>query len=47
MATAMVRPVGGSLTPSIQADVRSILDEHLAQVSTVRSRILNRELTLF
>jgi len=47
MANAVVRPVGGSLTPSIEADVRSLLDEHLAQVNSVRTRILNRELTLF
>jgi hypothetical protein len=42
-----VRPASGSLTPSIQADVESVLDEHLAQVNSTRNRMLNRELTLF
>jgi S-adenosylmethionine synthetase len=47
VANAMVRPVSGNLTPSIQADVTSVLDEQLARVETIRERILNRELTLF
>jgi S-adenosylmethionine synthetase len=47
VATALVHPINGSLTPSIQADVQSVLDEHLEQVSSIRTRILNRELTLF
>ncbi len=47
VATALVRPVNGPLTPSIQADVQSVLDDHLAQVNSIRTRILNRELTLF
>jgi len=47
VATALVRPTNGSLTPSIQADVQSVLDEHLAQVNSIRTRILSRELTLF
>jgi len=47
VATAMVHPSDGTLTPSIQADVQGVLDEHLAQVSSIRTRILNRELTLF
>jgi len=47
VATALVRPAGGSLTPSIQADVQSVLDEQLAQVNSVRARILDRELALF
>ena len=47
VATALVRPADEHLTPSIQADVQSVLDEHLAQVSSVRTRILDRELTLF
>jgi len=47
VATATVRPVSGSLTPSIQADVQAILDEHLAQVHQVRERILRREFPLF
>jgi S-adenosylmethionine synthetase len=47
VATAMVRPVDSSLTPSIQSDVQDVLDEHLAQVGSIRTRILNQELTLF
>jgi S-adenosylmethionine synthetase len=47
VATALVHPVNGSLTSSVQADVQSVLDEHLAGVDTIRTRILDRELTLF
>ncbi len=47
VATALVHPANGPLTPSIRADVQSVLDEHLAQVNSIRTRILNRELTLF
>ncbi len=47
VATAYVRPVSGSLTPSIQADVEAVLDEHLAQIHTVRERIINQEISLF
>jgi S-adenosylmethionine synthetase len=47
VATARVRPANGPLTPTIQADVESVLDEHLAQVNSIRNRMLNRELTLF
>jgi len=47
VATALVHPANGPLTPSIQADVQSVLDGHLAQVNSIRTRILNRELTLF
>ena len=47
VATAIVRPASGSLTPSIRADVQAILDEHLAQVHTVRERILRQEFPLF
>jgi S-adenosylmethionine synthetase len=47
VATAYVRPASGGLTPSIQADVQAILDEQLAQVHTVRDRILRREFPLF
>jgi S-adenosylmethionine synthetase len=47
IATALVRPTGGSITPSIQADVQDVLDEHLEQVHSIRTRILDRELTLF
>ncbi len=47
IATAQVRPVSGGLTPSIQADVEAILDEHLSRVHQVRDRIIRREFTLF
>jgi len=47
VATARVRPTNRPLTPSIQADVQRVLDEHLAQVNSIRTHILNRELTLF
>jgi len=47
VATAMVRPVDSALTSSIQSDVQDVLDEHLAQVGSIRTRILNQELSLF
>ncbi len=47
MANALVRPVNGSLTTSVQADVESLLDEQLAQVHDIRKRILSRKITLF
>jgi S-adenosylmethionine synthetase len=47
MATALVRPVDGVLTPSIQADVAAVLDERLANVSDIRVCILNCEMSLF
>jgi S-adenosylmethionine synthetase len=47
VATALVHPANGPLTPSIEADVQSVLDGHLAQVNSIRTRILNQELTLF
>ena len=47
VANAVVRLAGGTLTPSVHADVRAVLDERLAQVNSIRNRILNRELTLF
>jgi len=47
VATALVHPAGRSLTPSIRADVQDVLDEHLAQVNSVRTRILDQELALF
>jgi len=47
VATATVRPANGPLTPSIRADVQSVLDEHLADVGSIRTRILNQELALF
>ena len=47
VATALVRPADGSLTPDIRADVQSVLDEGLANVGDVCARVLDRELTLF
>jgi S-adenosylmethionine synthetase len=47
VATACVRPISGALTSSSQADVETVLDEHLAQVHQVRERILKREFPLF
>ena len=47
VATALVRPTNGSLTPDVRADVQSVLDENLAHVHEMRARILNRELMLF
>jgi S-adenosylmethionine synthetase len=47
VAAATVRPANGPLTPSIRADVQSVLDEHLADVGSIRTRILSRELALF
>jgi S-adenosylmethionine synthetase len=47
VATAMVRPTDGNLTPSIQADVQAVLDERLARVGDVRTCILNCEMTLY
>jgi len=47
VATAVVRPTHGSLTPSIQADVAAVLDEQLSRVNEVRTRIRRGEVTLF
>jgi S-adenosylmethionine synthetase len=47
VATALVHPVNSTITPSIQTDVQSVLDEHLEQVNSIRTHILNRELMLF
>ncbi len=47
VATAMVRPTKGALTPSIQADVHAVLDERLARVGDIRTCILNCEMTLY
>jgi S-adenosylmethionine synthetase len=47
VANAVVRPVGGELTPSIQADVQAVLDDRLAKVSEVRVCILNCEMSLY
>jgi S-adenosylmethionine synthetase len=47
MATALVRPRNGSLTPAIQGDVERVLDEKLANVHDMRAAILSREMCLF
>jgi S-adenosylmethionine synthetase len=47
LATALVRPTNGALSPSIQADVQAVLDDRLANVSDVRVCILNCEMKLF
>ncbi|HHH40496.1 MAG TPA: methionine adenosyltransferase [Chloroflexi bacterium] len=47
VATAVVRPTHGSLTPSIQADVAAVLDEQLSRVNEVRTRIRHGEVSLF
>lgn len=47
VANAMVRPVGDDLTPSIQADVRAVLDERLAQVGDIRACVLKCEMSLY
>ena len=47
VATAMVRPTDGELTPSMQADVQAVLDDRLARVGDIRACILNCETTLY
>ncbi len=47
VATAMVRPTKGALTPSIQADVHAVLDERLARVGDIRTCILKCEMPLY
>jgi len=47
VATALVRPVNGVLTPVMQEDVQAVLDERLANVSDIRTCILNCEQPLF
>jgi len=47
VATATVRSKNDNLTASIRADVQSVLDDKLANVSDLRDLILNREITLF
>ncbi len=48
-ATLLSREVEGTALRSLgnQADVQSALDEHLAGVDSIRTRILDRELMLF
>jgi S-adenosylmethionine synthetase len=47
VANALVRPVDGALSPTIQEDVQAVIDERLANVSDVRVCILNCEQSLF
>jgi S-adenosylmethionine synthetase len=47
VATALVRPVNGVLTPVIQEDVQAVIDERLANVDDIRMCILNCEQALF
>jgi S-adenosylmethionine synthetase len=47
MANAMVRTGGETLTPGVAADVEAVLDKHLAEVDSIRERILRRDLVLF
>ena len=47
VASALVRPHGGALTPSIKADVRAVLDEHLANVGHTCVQLQRGELRLF
>ncbi len=47
MCTATVRPANGRLTPGIEADVRAVLDEHLANVGQIRQKIRAGEVTLY
>lgn len=47
VATATVRPRSGELTSAVQSEVASILDAHLADLSVVRTKLANREITLY
>jgi len=47
IAAATVRTNDGKLTPSVRADVESLLNENLAGVDAIRERILKRELSLY
>jgi S-adenosylmethionine synthetase len=47
VATATVRPKNGALTPSIVADVESVLDYHLSHIGNVRTKLANRDLMLY
>jgi S-adenosylmethionine synthetase len=47
VANALVRPADGALTPVIQEEVQAVLDESLANVSDIRTCILNCEQALF
>jgi S-adenosylmethionine synthetase len=47
VATALVRPANGALTPAIQVEVEAVLDRRLADVHGMRESILTREMCLF
>jgi S-adenosylmethionine synthetase len=47
VATVLVRPVNGALTPAIQSDVQAVMDERLANVGDIRVCILRCEQPLF
>jgi S-adenosylmethionine synthetase len=47
VATALVRPTNGALTPAIQADVEAVLDRSLSDVHGMRELILTQEMCLF
>jgi S-adenosylmethionine synthetase len=47
VATASVTTKNGFLAPAIQADVTAVLDEYLADVASVRQKIINREVSLY
>ncbi len=47
VATAQVTPREGTLTPAIQAAVTEVLDAQLANIHTLRERILKMELPVF
>lgn len=47
VATATVRPADGPLTPATIAEIEAILDEHLANISRIREKIANREVSMY
>ncbi len=47
VATAQVTPREGGLTPSIQAAVAEVLDAQLANIDSLRERILRMEIPVF
>lgn len=47
VATALVRPKDGQMTPSIEKDVLDVLDQHLANVAEVGTLIRRGEMKLF
>jgi len=47
VATALVRPANGALTPAIQAEVEEVLNRRLADVHGTRELILSQKMCLF